>query len=224
MIHNIIHDIKTLSKGSKVFMALATLITLICSVITEPNNYLGIIGALSGILFVSFVANRKISTYYFGAIFSAIYSYLAFKNGIYGDFSINVFYHLPAQFVGLYMWKQNGAEEHNANIRSLSYVRLLILSLIVIIAIYLCSPILTYFGGNYVLRDTATNICSITAMLLMMNRYKQQWYFWIIVNATSCYMWFSVIQNTGSGYATLIQWIVFLLNSLYGAYNWYKRD
>lgn len=224
MIRNIIHDIKTLPIGAKVLMALATLITLICSLIAEPNNYLGIIGALSGILFVSFVANKKISTFYFGAMFSAIYSYLAFKNGIYGDFSINAFYHLPTQFIGLYMWKKNGVEEHNADVRSLSYKGLFVVSIAVMLAIYLCSPILTYFGGNYVLRDTATNICSITAMLLMMNRYKQQWLFWIIVNATSCYMWYSVIQNTGVGYATLIQWIVFLLNSLYGAYNWYKRD
>lgn len=205
-------------------MATATIITLTCSIIAEPSNIIGMIGAVAGILFVSFVANKKISSYYFGALFSGIYAYLAFINKIYGDFSINAFYHLPMQFLGLYLWKNNGAEEHNIDVKKLTLKELFGLILIVVTAIYLCSPILTFFGGNYVLRDAITNVCSITAMLLMMNRYREQWIFWIIVNATSVFMWYSVVISTGIGYATLIQWIVFLLNSLYGAYNWIKRD
>lgn len=217
-------DIQTLPTRAKIFMVLATMITTICSLISEPHNYLGLIGAISGILFVSFVANKKISTYYFGAIFSSIYAYLAFKNHIYGDFIINAMYHLPAQFVGLYYWKKDGYNERGEEeVKSLDAVDIKILILGVTMLIYVLYPVLIMVGGNFAIRDTATNVLSITAMILMIKGYREQWLFWIAVNSISVYMWASVIQNTGSGYATLCQWIVFLINSIYGAYNWYKR-
>lgn len=225
MINNIVNDIKSLPSGAKAFMLSTTIITMICSYIAEGFNPIGLIGAISGILFVSFVANKKISTYYFGAIFSSIYSYVAFKNGIYGDFMINVFYHIPTQFVGLYSWKKDGyfncGEEKVKKMSIVKFIVFVIISIIIIKTLY---PMLLFMGGKYAIRDASTNVLSIIAMVLMIKGYREQWIFWIAVNSISCYMWLSVTINTGSGYATFIQWIVFLLNSLYGAYNWYKRD
>lgn len=217
-------DIQSLSFKSKLWVATATLATLICSVIAEPNNYIGITGAIAGILFVAMVANKKISTFFYGAIFSAIYAYLAYTNKIYGDFIINAFYHLPAQFVGIYFWKRDGYEEKKEEkVKELDPIDTVMLIIGTIMLIYVLYPILLIVGSSFAIRDTATNVYSITAMILMVKGYREQWIFWIAVNSISVYMWMSIVQNTGSGYATLIQWIVFLANSLYGYYNWYIK-
>lgn len=223
MLHNIKHDFITLSTKSKLWVVFATLTTLICSIIAEPDNILGIIGAISGILFVTFVANKKISTYYFGAMFSAIYSYLAFKNKIYGDFLINCFYHLPTQFIGLMMWKTDRHNEDDVDAESMNAKQIVYTIIIDSILICFLSFILLLIGSVYPLRDACTNVFSVTAMILMMNRYKEQWVFWILVNGISVYMWLSVALSTGNGYATLIQWCVFFINSLYGYLNWNSK-
>lgn len=223
MIHNIMHDFKTLSNKSKLWVAFATITTLVCSIIAEPHNILGIIGAVAGILFVTFVANKKLSTFYFGAIFSAIYSYLAFINKIYGDFLINAFYHLPTQFIGLMMWKTDMHGDDDVVSESMNARQITYTVMIDSILIFFFAYLLYVMGSAYPLRDACTNVFSITAMICMMNRYKEQWIFWILVNGISVYMWTSVVINTGSGYATLIQWCVFFINSLYGFLNWCNK-
>lgn len=224
MVHTIIHDFKTLSNKSKLWVGFATITTLVCSIIAEPSNILGIIGAVSGILFVTFVANKKISTYYFGAIFSAIYSYLAFKNKIYGDFLMNCFYHLPTQFIGLTLWKSDMNNDDNIDVENMNAKQVVYTIIIDAILVGFLAFILRIVGSAYPLRDACTNVFSVTAMILMMNRYKEQWIFWILVNGISVYMWMSVVINTGSGYATLIQWCVFFINSLYGFLNWNTKN
>ena len=55
----------------------------------------------------------------------------------------------------------------------------------------------------------------------MAKRYAEQWLCWILVNMSGIAMWIqATMDNGGDGVATLIMWSAFLINSLYGYYNW----
>ena len=69
--------------------------------------------------------------------------------------------------------------------------------------------------------DAATAILSVTATLLMVRRFAEQWIAWIVVNVVAVTMWVvMVLQHQDQGWAVLAMWIVFLLNSIYGWVQW----
>ena len=78
-------------------------------------------------------------------------------------------------------------------------------------------------GGASIGLDSATTILSIVAQFMMLARYAEQWLMWIIINILSIIMWAqSIISQDGNDYPTLVMWIAFLCNSIYGYINWRK--
>lgn len=73
--------------------------------------------------------------------------------------------------------------------------------------------------------DSATAILSILATTLMMYRYAEQWYAWVVVNIVAVVMWIqATMHHEGGGAAVLAMWVAFLLNSLFGVYQWRKQN
>lgn len=69
--------------------------------------------------------------------------------------------------------------------------------------------------GNSVALDGVTTVLVVAAQLLMILRYREQWLLWIVINILSIILW----ADTAAMY---IMFSAYLLNSLYGYYNWSK--
>ena len=69
--------------------------------------------------------------------------------------------------------------------------------------------------------DAFTAVGSVIAMWLMVKQYAEQWLIWIAINIGTVYIWFVTAQSTGASYAILAMWLVFLGNSVLGAYKGY---
>ena len=122
------------------------------------------------------------------------------------------------------MWKKNKSNSGQVESKSLTNKQRFILVLVSFVAILAYSLVLKQLGGNIPLIDATSTVLSVIAMLLMVKQYLEQWYLWVIVNTVSIIMW-AVSLSQGSGdYATLLMWIIYLLNSLYGLYNWRKAN
>lgn len=89
-------------------------------------------------------------------------------------------------------------------------------------AIY--SQALSSIGGALTPVDATTTVLSIIATCFMVKGYREQWVCWIIVNLLSIYMWSMTIINTGEGVGVLVMWVMFLSNSIYGTYTWFKAS
>ena len=61
---------------------------------------------------------------------------------------------------------------------------------------------------------------SVIAMILMVFVFVEQWVLWILVDIVSIIMWFTVVINGGNDVAVLVMWVAFLVNAVYGLYNW----
>lgn len=188
------------------------------------DGLIPIISALTGVTCVIFVSKQMVANYYVGAINVALYAYLAFQSRLYGDFMLNAFYYFPMQFIGIYMWNKakNKSATDEVESKALSGEQRIKLACISLAAIVIYAGVLSLLGGNLPLIDSTSTVLSVIAMILMVKQYLEQWHLWVVINCVSIAMW-AVSLSQGSGdYATLLMWIVYLLNSLFGLYNWKK--
>jgi nicotinamide mononucleotide transporter len=219
---------KTIFKNWKLYeilwVTVATLSTLGLS-LYWGDSPLAIVSSLTGILSVILVAKRMSLNYLFGAINVSTYAILSYQASFYGEVMLNALYYLPMQFIGLYMWKK-AKEENDGEIESKSLstegrIRLvgISVSLVIFYGFFLKSL------GNYLpFLDSTSTILSIIAMILMVKQFMEQWVIWVIINVVSIIMWaFSLINGVGE-MATLIMWIVYLCNSIFGLYSWKKAQ
>lgn len=190
------------------------------------DSVISIISAITGVTCVIFVSKGMMANYIVGAINVALYAYLAFKSRIYGDFMLNAFYYFPMQFIGLYMWSKarDKEEDHEIRSKALDHKQRIILFLVSIATILVYAEILKLLGGNVPIIDSTSTVLSVIAMILMVKQYLEQWYLWVIVNVVSIIVWVISLSEGSGDVATLIMWILFLLNSLYGLWNWKKEN
>ncbi|WP_313800132.1 nicotinamide riboside transporter PnuC [Cytobacillus sp.] len=191
------------------------------------DTILGLITSISGMLCVVLVAKGKVSNYYFGIIQTGTYAYIAYSYGLYGEVMLNALFYFPLQFVGIYLWKQHSTdrkikgEDIQINVLTKKGWIGTIISFLAIFILY--ALLLKKLGGNVVWIDSATTTLSVIAQILMLKRFTQQWLFWIAVNVLSIVLWLkALILQGGNDVSMLVMWSAFLINSIYGYYNWSK--
>lgn len=190
------------------------------------DTVIGLISSLAGMLCVVLVAKGKISNYYFGIIQSATYAYISYTYGLYGEAMLNALFYLPIQFIGIYLWNKNKVsastkgEDIVAKRMTINNWSLFVVLTIAFSVLY--AFLLAKIGGKQVHIDSFAVVLSIGAQILMLKRYAEQWIIWIIVNVLSIVLWFNALQEGGNDYTVLVMWTAFLVNSIYGYFNWLK--
>lgn len=184
----------------------------------EPDSVLGMIAGISGILCVVFVGKGKISNYLFGLIFAYSYFYVSLDNKFYGEMTTTLYVYIPAQFIGYFLWKANMQNRDKTEIvsaKNLTPKGWLTLLAAVGVGSLLFISILKTTDGNSIGLDGVTTVLVIAAQLLMILRYSEQWILWILINILSIWLW----AETPAMY---MMFGAYLLNSVYGYYNWRK--
>lgn len=215
---------KDWSKFDVLWLLVATLSTLGLS-LYWGDSLLSIVSSLTGIICVILIAKRMQLNYLFGIINVVAYTIVSYNSKFYGTAMLNAFYYLPMQFIGWYMWKK--AIDNNEG--ELESRKLTASQRINVTAITLVLVLVYGFGlqclGNYLpYVDATTTILSIIAMILMVKRYTEQWMIWIVVNVISIVMWVLSIMNGTGDMATLLMWLVYLINSIFGLVSWLKTQ
>lgn len=214
------------------------------------NWFISPISAISGVLCVVMVAKGLLSNWIWGLVGSASYGLLAWTSGYYGDWLLNWFYFLPAQFFIYYSWRnQLQADSQIVRMRRLGHhwywvvgtvlfaviaLSFVLLQLDTFLAealkrnstVYDSLAVLTGSSWSGPLLDSLTVVLQITAQLLMIRMFAAQWPFWIMTNVLTLLAWVLVLatEPDSAAYAvpTIIMWSAFLINSIYGAISWYR--
>ena len=188
------------------------------------DSIISIISSLAGVTSVIFISKQMTSNFIFGLINAITYSYIAFKSQIYGEYMLNLFYFIPMQIIGYYIWSKNKRIEGRKEVKYLTTKHKEEVVFIITMIIMTYAYILKLLGGKMPLTDAISTVLSVIAMLLMVHQYIEHWYLWIISNIVSIIIWaVSITRGTGE-LATLIMWIIYLLNSIFGLYNWKKYE
>lgn len=191
------------------------------------DSLLGLISSISGMLCVVLVAKGKIANYYFGIVQTLTYAYIAYGYGLYGEAMLNALFYFPVQFIGIYLWRQHKTNRdvkgEDVKVTSLTTKGWLYTLVSIVVLTIGYGYFLRYLEGNFVWTDSATNVLSITAQILMLKRFAEQWLLWISVNVLSIILWASaLISQGGNDFSMLVMWTAFLFNSIYGYINWRK--
>ena len=206
-------------KAFEVVWLLIFLAAQIWAYTQSDDSWLAMISGISGILCVVFVSKGKISNYLFGLIFAYTYFYVSLQANFLGEMNTTLYVYIPAQFIGYFMWKENlqkdqgGAEAVIS--KTLTPQGWGILLAFIAIGTLLFVQVLNDHGGSSTGLDGLTTIIVVAAQLLMILRYREQWGLWIVLNILSIVLW----SETPAMY---LMYSAYLLNSLYGYYNWTK--
>lgn len=211
-------------KKIEVFWLLLASIIITGLSIYWGDSLMGIISATTGVACVICTGKGKLSAYLFGLINCVLYAIISYKAKLYGETMLNVLYYVPMQFIGFYVWNKNmNKSTYEVNkIHMTNKVRIKWL-IIMIFTTILYGYLLKYLGDAMPFVDSFTTMSSVIAMVISVKMYSEQWWIWILVDIFSVYMWWTNFSIGNENLATLLMWIVYLLNAIIMCIKWEKE-
>ena len=200
-----------------------------CTIIVILSIYwqdtlMGIISATTGTACVICTGKGKLSAYLFGLINSVLYAIIAYKATLYGETMLNAIYYVPMQFIGFYTWSKNMNEETNEVIKKdMKWSGRLLMVASVIFCTVGYGFILRAMGDVMPFIDAFTTVTSVVAMIVSVRMFAEQWWIWTVVNIFTVYMWFVSFMQGQENIATLIMWMVYLVNSVVMLIKWERE-
>lgn len=196
--------------------------------ILMKSSALEFISSVTGIVGAILVAKGKISSYWWGVIATALYAWISYKYQLFGEAIMYTLVFLPMQFWGAVVWSRKlnvNGDRADVEKKWLTTKQRVWVTIGTLVAIGLYALFVAELKGSMPGLDSATAILSILATTLMMYRYAEQWYCWVLVNIVAVVMWVqATMHHEGGGAAILAMWVAYLLNSLFGVYQWRKQN
>jgi nicotinamide mononucleotide transporter len=175
-----------------------------------------ILAVIFGVLYTVLMAKNKISCWIFGIIGSllSVYLFLVYAK-LYAEALLSVFY----VFAGVYgwmVWKKQEVIEEVYQRKIMTHVKLVSVGIVL--------SFLMYFGLVYFFKeaqkpliDSFTTIFSFIATYLMAKKWIENWFYWIVIDGVSVYLYFTRDLNI---YALLM--LVYTIIVVYGYFEWKK--
>lgn len=183
-------------------------------------SFTSIIGAV-------LVAKGKLSSYVWGAVGTGLYIIVAWNYNLKGEFIMYLCVFFPMQIIGYFMWlnymRKGKMNTHDVLRKTMSNTVRVLVTIGTVLACFAYAEFLKYLKGSLPGLDSCTSVLSLLATYLLMKRYAEQWIVWIVTNIIAVYMWTHAAGDAG-GYPVLAMWVLFLVNSVYGAVQWFKED
>ena len=184
----------------------------------------GIVSAVTGVLYTILTGKGKLSAYGFGLVNCVLYAAISFEAKLYGETILNGFYYIPMMFVGFFAWRRNmDSQTNEVKKRRMSAKGRALLVAVLGMLTAGFGFVLRAMGDVLPFVDSFTTISSVVAMVVSVKRYSEQWWIWLGVNLFSVYMWWCNFATGNDNIATLVMWLVYLINGIFILIKW-ERD
>lgn len=210
--------------------------------LTEPGARVALIliaatGSVMGVASSVLSANGIIWTFIFGLLDIACCLIVDADNGIWGDFSLHLFYLLPMNIIGIYQWRKRGAVGAKTEVKARRLTPkqrwwVLGATLAALAAIYGILLAVKFWtvdpseiNRTQVFADAARTTFNIGGQVLMALAFYEQWYLWILVNVASILLWGSTMLSSAASSYTVVMFVkycFYLINSFNGLRIWYN--
>lgn len=201
---------------------LTAVTTVLVASITKQSSILITIVSVFAVIQALLIAKEKRIAFIFGIIRMLIYGYILFGQKIYGGVIYNVGYVVPMFAYGYIYWAK-AKKEKKSGVKFLNKRSTKIIIALTIILMIISSIILREIGGNYYILDSITLILGILGMYLMVNKYVEQFYVWIVSDIANIILWGILTIQNPNNLPILLMWIIFLINSTYANILWRKK-
>ena len=196
--------------------ALLGILIQIIAYISSDVLWLSLVSGISGIFAVVLCAERRLSFWTFAWIQLITYVILAWYQNLWGEVGENVFYAITMIF-GMFIWNKrvDNIETNKVHSRELSNSSLIWIIIGMVCGIITLYSFLLMTNDSQPFIDSVSTVPAIIAQILMILAYKEQWYFWLIIDLASIYMW-----AVAGDWCMVAQFIFWSINCIYGIYNW----
>lgn len=207
----------------RIIFPLEIIFIIILSVIVK-DNLVATISAIFGISYTILAGKGKISCYFFGLAGTLCYSYISFKNALFGNLALYMCYYFPMEIYGIFNWKKHLNKDTQEIIKTkLTPKKCLLYFAAAIILTCICYFVLLKLNDKNPLCDSVTSVFSVFGLLFTVKRYIEQWYIWMIVNGLSVIMWIQAYVNGFNCLATVLMWLTYFILSFYFFFEWKKE-
>jgi nicotinamide mononucleotide transporter len=202
----------------------SSLVLIILISIYLHDSKVALASAICGISYSILAGKGKISCYFFGLCGTFCYSYLAFKNMLWGNFALYILYYLPMQIFGIFKWKQHLKKDRQEIVKTkLSKKENIVYFLISIFLSMLMTYILYCLGDKSPFMDGFATVLSVLGLILTVKRCIEQWFVWFVVNGVSMFMWIGAYLDGSNCFATVLMWFIYWFLSIYFYVIWKKE-
>lgn len=153
---------------------------------------LQIIGVSLGLLYLYFEYKANIWLWVVGLIMPIVHGILYFRQGLYADFSMEVYYILAGVY-GLVVWGRSGRKAGKRELKisytpSVAWVAIVGVYALLHCVIY---TLLVNFTDSAVpFWDSLTTALSVVAYWLLSRKYIEQWLVWLVVDVITVGLYF----------------------------------
>jgi len=216
-------ELKGWGRYERIIFPAGIILIIILSIIMKDSK-IALVSAICGISYTILAGKGKISCYILGLCGTLCYSFLAYKNGLYGNLALYLAYYFPMQIVGIFQWKKHLKKDTQEIKKTrLTNNQRILYTIAATVLIVLSYFILKYYNDANPVIDSITSILSVAGLLLTVKRCIEQWYVWFIVNGLSTVMWVEAYINGSNCFATILMWAVYFVLSIYFLRSW-KRE
>ena len=209
------------SLSEKLFMWGMVLLQILVYIVA-PDSWYGVVAGIAGCISVVLTAKGRWMMYPIGFIQNFTYTVLAFQNRFYGEVFEQVFY-IVTMIWGMVAWARNMHTNEDGtqdvNTRKFSLAEWLFTIVGVVIGTWLFGRVLVALNAAQPYIDAATNVMALFAQVLMVKRYREQWFLWLLIDLFCIKMWW--VAGNWSMVAMYVAWTA---NCVYGWYNWTKLN
>lgn len=112
---------------------------------------------------------------------------------------------------------------HEVEKKEMQPRRKILLGVIVAAATAIYGYILQFLGGTLPYVDALSTVVSVAAMIVSIKMYAEQWILWIVVDVVTVIMWVFAFMQGSDSIATLLMWVVYLVNAFLMYVKWVKE-
>ena len=210
-----------MNKKYIIISIICIILSLISGIITNDLIIGGLILA-TGLLCAYFASEAKRINYILGLINYILMGYVSFKNDLYGIFLFYIFIFAPLQLHGFITWKKNLSKENNVKVREFTLINSIIITTSCVIGSFILGYLLTLIPTQRLaFMDATSNCINLCGVILMILRFKESWWLWLINNIIDLLIWIITTLNNGDGsIMMLLTSMGYLIINIYGIIKW----
>lgn len=213
------------------------LVLLQCTVwlfgVTHSHSYdwFGLATGLMNIITVVLVAKGRITNYFWGLIYSAMYMPLAFQSQLFGEVALSAFW-VIMQFVGIIAWlgfmkRDKDVSKNNQDVVTTKYMstkQWIFVIPVFLVILVIVGLILEQAGSRQPYMDGLTTTISMGAQILQTAKLAESWYAWLLFDIVEIILWGRAWTGHAdpSAFAMLGMNLALTVNAIYGIIQWRK--
>ncbi len=151
--------------------------------------------------------------------------YVSYKNNLNGIFLFSLLIFTPLNIQGYITWNKNLNKDKNVKVREFNLKNSIIITISCGLGSFIVSYLLSLIPGQRLaFMDATSNCINLCGVILMILRFKESWWIWLINNIIDLTIWTITLINHGDNSIMLfLTSLGYLLINIYGIIKWNKE-